>query len=466
MLLAALLAVATALPADGFPRGEVVEKVTARQEPAQSYALYLPSNYSPDRLWPALYMLDARGRALIPIELFRPAAEEFGWILISSYNSRSDTQDDPNSPALMAMWNDAVGRFAIDGRRVYVTGFSGGGRAAVDIAYKLPGRIAGVIGAGAGFADGQAPTRDPPFLYFGTVGDRDFNYYEMRQLDEKLAAAKATHRIADFPGGHAWPPPDLAREAVAWMELQAMKAGARPRDPKKVAELHADAVGRAAALEAAGRPAEASTAWAQSAEDFRGLADVAGDEAKAAALAKEPAVRKALKDARRRDDRDRATLRALGTKLRSALAAPDPPEPAMLAAELGIPALRKTVASDDSLEERLSAERLLANLRAQTGFYLPQQMRDRGDDARARALVLVAEQIDPDNPFLDYNLAASAAREGDAARATADLERAVAKGFRQFERLEQDPDFAPVREDPAFRKWLAAARARAVAANP
>jgi predicted esterase len=461
--LAALLRAGAEEPAPAdFPRGQVVERVVVAGTTSQSYALYLPSSYTREKLWPVLYLLDARNNALVPIERFRAAAERFGWILVSSYNSRSDTRDDPNSAAMTAMWNDAVRRFSIDGRRVYATGFSGGARAAVDMAYALPGRITGVIGAGAGFADSQAPVTKVPFAYFGTVGDRDMNYYEMRSLEEKLEAAKAPHRIAYFEGGHQWMSAELAGEAVAWMELQAMKSGIRAKDPELIAALQAEARRRAAVLEAAGRPVEASRAYSQAAEDFRGLADVASvedNERKAEELFRRPEVKTALRDARRRDTRDEATLRSVNTKLRNALVQPDPPLPTLLAADLGIPALRKKAASADTPEERLSAERILANLRAQTGFYLPEDMFVRRDTARGRALLLVRAEIDPDNPLVYYNVAAYSARSGDASRAIKDLEQAVAKGFTRFELIDDDTDFDPIRQDEAFRKWLADVRA-------
>lgn len=456
LALAALLWAGPA-PAADFPRGQIVEKVAVEGTPSQSYALYLPSAYTPEKLWPVLYMLDARGNALVPLERFQAAAERFGWILVSSYNSRSDTLDDPNSPAMTAMWNDAVKRFSIDGRRVYATGFSGGARAAVAMAYDLPGRIAGVVGAGAGFADSSAPVKKVPFVYFGTVGDRDMNYYEMRSLEEKLGAAKVAHRIVYFEGGHTWMSPELAGEAVAWMELQAMKSGVRAKDAETIAAWQSAARGRAAALEADGRRTEAFVAYTHAVEDFRGLADVTADEAKAQALGKLPEVQAALKDARRRDARDEATLRSVNTKLRNALAQSEPPLPARLTADLGIPELRKKAVSG-SPEERLSAERVLANLRAQTGFYLPEQMFQQRDTARARALLLVRAEIDPDNPLVYYNVAAGAARTGDASRAIQDLEVAVARGFRRFELIDEDTDFDPIRQDEAFRKWLAAAR--------
>ncbi|MEP6994552.1 MAG: tetratricopeptide repeat protein, partial [Acidobacteriota bacterium] len=128
-----------------------------------------------------------------------------------------------------------------------------------------------------------------------------------------------------------------------------------------------------------------------------------------------------------------------------------------VAIDLGIPTLRKTVLSG-SPEERLSAQRILANLRAQTAFYLPRRFLEQGDAPRAILMLSVAAEIDPDEPDVYYGLAAAHARAGSDAAALADLQRAVQRGFRRFEALETDPDFARLRESPAFQKWLAKAR--------
>ena len=450
---------------EGFRPGEVDPKVVCRESPEQSYALSLPSAYTASRPWPVLYLLDARGRALVPIERFREAAEEFGWILVSSYNSRSDTKDDPNSPAMRSMWKDTHAKLALDERRVYASGFSGGARAAVGMALALPKVFAGVIGCGAGFPDDTAPIRQvPPFLYFGAVGDRDFNYYEMRALDEKLAAVKAPHRIVFFEGAHDWAPEPSAREAIVWMELGAMRARTRPKEETRIAALFSRALSAARAAETAGRPADASALYARAAEDFRGLADTAEAETAAARLSESPEVRKALKQARSRDERDRATLSRLAGILRRAAGEPDSLAPGLVAAQLGIPTLKKKAESDRSPEERLSAQRILANLRVQASFYLPEQMLEKRELARARMLLSVAGEIDPEDPSVDYNLAAAAARSGDAALAVKDLDRALGKGFHRLELLERDTDFDPIRTAPAFRAWLV--RASAVSPAP
>jgi len=459
--LAWLLAAALTTPES--PRG-LVERIVCAEQPDQSYALYVPATYTEARPAPVLYLLDARGRALLPIERFRAAAEELGWVLVSSYNSRSDTSGDPNGPAVAAMWNDSLARLAIDPKRAYLAGFSGGGRAAVEVALRHPDRISGVIGCGAGFPDETSPSKALPFSYFGTVGDRDFNYYEMRELDQRLLAAASPHRLSVFRGEHDWPPAALAREALAWMEMRAIRAGTRGAGPASLdaGALYRDDLEGARALEDDGRRTDAYRRYGAIASDFRGLVDTAQADARAKALAADPSLQKALGEERRRDDRDRSSLSALAARLRRSVGTSGTPLPpvARVAGELQIPALRERAQHAASEDERLSAQRVLANLRVQTAFYLPRRFLDTGDWARAVLLLSVAAEIDPDAPSIYYDRAAAHARAGEPGPALADLQRAVDRGFRRFDALESDPDFARLRETAAFRDWLTQAKAR------
>jgi hypothetical protein len=118
----------TPMPQQQFPPGEVVENVVSLSDPSQSYAVYLPSAYGPHREWPVLFAMDPRGRARIPLDLFQEAAERHGYIIVSSYNTASDTDGDPNTPAMRAMLADTPQLFFADGERIYLTGFSGTAR--------------------------------------------------------------------------------------------------------------------------------------------------------------------------------------------------------------------------------------------------------------------------------------------------------------------------------------------------
>ena len=433
--------------------GAISDRISCAADPTQAYAVYLPSAYAAGRRWPVVYFLDARGNARVPLERFRAAAEELGFILVSSYNSRSDTKDDPNTPALRAMWRDAHERLALDDRRAYLSGFSGGARASVAMALLAPSAIAGVVGCGAGLPDEDAPVKSLAFSYFGTVGERDMNYYEMRALDEKLAKAKAAYRIGVFEGGHEWPPEALAREALVFLEARAMKGGLRPRDEALAARLYREDLDRAKAFEQAGRSDAALARLRDAARDFDGLCDVADARSGADRLEKAGEARRLEKEARKRDDQDRGQLHRISATLSKSLAEADPPAAAVVANELGVPALRQRAASSDA-NERLSAERILANLRAQTGFYLPERYLESGDLTRARLVLGVAAAIDPKNPAGDYNLACASARSGDVPLALKDLDHAVGKGFKNFEVLDTDPDFGRIRDDPRFKKWV------------
>ena len=111
---------------ESIPKGQIVERIETLNDSSQSYALYLPSNYTPNRKWPVLYAFDPGARGQVPVERFKEAAEKYVWIVIGSNNSR-------NGPwavsvnAWNAMQTDTHQRFAIDEERMYATGFSGPG---------------------------------------------------------------------------------------------------------------------------------------------------------------------------------------------------------------------------------------------------------------------------------------------------------------------------------------------------
>src|SRR5678816_762543 len=60
-----------------LPHGRIVDDVKCTADPSQSYALYLPSAYAPDRAWPVLmgFHPGARGRAIV--EKYQAAAEQY-----------------------------------------------------------------------------------------------------------------------------------------------------------------------------------------------------------------------------------------------------------------------------------------------------------------------------------------------------------------------------------------------------
>jgi tetratricopeptide (TPR) repeat protein len=454
-------AAAAVVPAPELPRGKIIAKIPCAGAPGQSYSLYLPSGYTADRAWPILYVLDPRGRGVLAAERFRPGAERYGYLLASSNNSASDTATDPNVAALRAMWSDSHARLRIDDRRVYAAGFSGTVRAAVALARAVPGSIAGIVGAGAGFPFGAPPRKGEPFLFFGTVGNQDFNYYEVSDLEPALAAAGIPYRVEIFDGTHQWPPQALAARALGWLELQAMKSGVRAKDSGIVDALWSETLSLAHNAEAAGDLFQAHRFYAGAAADFAGLHDTEEAAAKAAEIAANPAFQRDGKERAVRFRNDKEALAGAPAILASVGGTGEPATVAKIVTALKVRELRDKAEHAKDADERLSARRLLNTYEVQTSFYLPQMYSERKQYDRTAFVLSVAAEIDPDDPLIWYNRAAAYARKGDARRALADLNLAVAKGFKDGAALAADDSFAALRQDPGYRQLTTALEAHA-----
>ncbi|MEM8907289.1 MAG: hypothetical protein AAGD05_05530 [Bacteroidota bacterium] len=226
-----LLAQTPVIAATNLKKGEVVDTLRCEKAPDYSYAYYLPSNYDAHQKWPIVYIFEPMARGALPVDSFQVAAEQYGYIVVGSNNSRNGPWANMFEAA-NHLFEDTETRFAIDLKRVYTAGFSGGSRMATATAV-ITEKIAGVIACGAAFPSAVAyrPTEQtPPYACFGLVGDRDMNYQEMHKMEAQLQDWHFATRLRIFPAGHQWPSPDLLTEALEWMECQAMTSRKIPRD--------------------------------------------------------------------------------------------------------------------------------------------------------------------------------------------------------------------------------------------
>jgi poly(3-hydroxybutyrate) depolymerase len=177
--------------------GIVHSSVPVAAQPSNSYALYLPSGYSTPKRWPLLLIFDPFARGDVSVKLFHEAAEKYGFILVGSNNSRNF--EDP-SAAIRLLWAEMKEHYAIDPRRIYTSGLSGGARVAASVALACKGCIAGVIANSAGLPNGAKPPAPDVTERFLTDGTTDFNYTEQLHLKESFDARKVVSRFVIFDG--------------------------------------------------------------------------------------------------------------------------------------------------------------------------------------------------------------------------------------------------------------------------
>jgi len=202
-----------------FPKGEVIDSILCIHDKNQSYSLYLPSYYSEDRLWPVIYFFEPAARGNLPIKKYHTVAEELGFILVCSNNSKNGPWE-VAFEAADAVFQDTQNRFSVDHDMFFTSGFSGGSRLALTVAV-MTGQIRGVIGVGAARSSPEHQLgENADLLYVGLVGNRDMNYQEHITFTRELEKLEIENFLIVSTRDHQWAPYKDFRLALAWILQQ------------------------------------------------------------------------------------------------------------------------------------------------------------------------------------------------------------------------------------------------------
>lgn len=433
-------------------RGIVVDHLACLDDPTQTYALYLPSHYSPDRVWPVIYAFDPFARGKTAVDVYKDAAEQYGYIVVGSNNSKNG----PSAlqlAAAQAIWRDTHQRFAIDKNRVYTTGLSGGARVATSFAlYCYTCAVAGVIAHGAGYPVMQ--TKKPPandrFVYYAAIGDADFNYPEIVALRKRKEEAGEPCKVKVYAGPHQWAPPEIVEDAVEWLELKAMQAGTEKTDPAFVRRVFEKAQAEAVQAERGGDVLSDYYALRSLVLDFKRLEETTEFESKLAQVKRS----KALKNAERNQQRE-IELQASLTESASAELAQF--GMADRDAQVGLGRHVASVLSD--LRRRAKSDNTDHKVYSRAFSQLWIQGMEAGQDAlrenrlpQATGYFELMAEVVPDQPWPLLALAEARVRAGNKKAALKAIEQAVQRGLKYAATLTQDPELQPLASDPAFQR--------------
>ena len=427
--------------------GTVHPSVAVIADPSNSYALYLPSNYSAQKRWPLLLVFDPFGRGETGVKLFHEAAEKYGFIVVGSNNSRNF--QDP-SDAIRLLWADVKERYALDPRRIYTAGLSGGARVASSIALACKSCIAGVIANGAGLPQGAStPGGLEVADWFLVAGTTDFNYPELLHLKEALDANNAASRFVVYDGPHNWMPPDFAERAVAWLQLRAMAKGLAAPDQAFINEQFSSRVAEARNAHSSGNILAAERAWHEIANDFHALRDVKEMEALAKTLAGSDDFRKAKKNEKAMVDLQDEVATKVGNLVAGINQEPDNRTAYFAQLQLAVNDASRQQRTSSNQERKNAVARGLASsfaYAAETG----QQAMLKKDYLPAKEMFQAGEIIQPESAWASYLLATAYAQLGDKKQAIAELKKALDKGMTNMKALD-DSAFDRIRGDEGFK---------------
>ena len=454
------------VPDSSLPLGQIVERVSCRDDSSQSYALYLPSGYGPERPWPVLYAFDPAARGRVPVELFSKAAERLGYIVVGSNNSRNGPSE-PIVAAMNAVWSDTHARFVLDPERIYATGMSGGNFPARLL---LAQRGAGMVACAGAFVRGDIASVEPRHTWIAIAGVSDFNFDLNRAAVRDLVARGVVARFVTFDGGHSWPPEAVVSQALDWLELAAMRTGKRQPDPTFVEAQFEGGLARVRALVAGGQVHDAADENSTLVREFAGLKPAETLQplaSEADRLRKSPEAKKARKreESLARDEKTQGDrLRGLRWRLeqdpreqmqRMLSQATDDPvafwDPGVTRRELDdlLKRLTRDLESPEA-DRRIVSKRVIDGFYIDT-FYQGQQHRDLRRLVAAQADFEICIRMRPTASGPVYDLARTHAAQGDRKVALARLRKALELGFRDLGRLGTDPEWALLRDWPEFQ---------------
>jgi dienelactone hydrolase len=441
--------------ADEIRPGELVDAVHCQRAPGQSYALYLPTAYTPQKKWPIVYAFDPGADGARPVRLYKEVAEKYGYILAGSNNSQNFLADEVGK-AVQAMLSDTEERFALDPRRIYTTGFSGGARVATMVALRCSDvcKIAGVVASGGTYPANINPSEKDSFLYFMGLGDTDFNYPEvvrMRLTKERLGSP---YRVRMFPGPHQWSPAGIFEDAIQWFQLRAMQAGTISKDDAFITREREKLLAEAQQAEQVHDSLRQFFAYKSLVEDFQGLADTSDAERRFQLLKSSPELKKDL--ARERDEAE--TQQRLQGEAANNIdrfsADPTRFDPDLRDAIVSsLARLKQTGEKARDERERQIYGRAFNGLFAQMAEAGQQRILNRKFN-EALALFTLLAQAAPERAWPPLGIAAARAGMGDHARALKAVRQAVDTGRVSAEVLEKDRDLAPLFSDPEFQKIM------------
>lgn len=429
-----------------------LSQVTCLNDPAQSYAVYLPSRYSRERLWPIIYAFDPFARGRTAVEVYKDVAEKYGYIVVGSNSSKNGPVAEELAAA-QAVWLDTHRRFAIDKNRVYTTGLSGGARVATSFAmYCYTCGVAGVIAHGAGYPvlqNAKQPANDH-FVYYVAIGDEDFNYPEIIALRKKKEEADASCKVKIYPGPHQWAPPAVAEDAIEWLELKAMQAGAEKVDSAWVGKLFEKTQAEAAQAQQRGDVLTQYYALRSLVKDFQGLEDTK-------TFAEELASLKSSKSFAKAEHNQQYEIEEQGTL--TATAASELAQFGTLDGDAQPGIGRHIVSTMLDLHHQAGSNRNDRTVYSRAFTQLWIQGLEAGQDAfrenrlsQAAAYFELMAEASPDQAWPLLLLAEARVRTGNKKAAIKAIEQAVQRGLKRAQTLTQDPELQPLASDPEFQR--------------
>lgn len=432
-----ILPVQTTTPPDTFKTEIIYENIKCINDANNSFALYIPKNDTIKNK-PVVFFFDAHGDPLLPLNNYKKLADDFGYILVGSYNSKNGNDWSTTSQIWSGLFADISNRLPINNQRVYTAGFSGGAKVASFIALNNF-NITGAIANGAGFPETQQQVPTGNFAFVGIAGTGDMNMTELISLNQELDNTSLPHQLLLFNGKHEWCPIATMNDAFLFLEFNAVKQKKAITNPVFVSDfisVHQQKINKFKKENKLLQYADENKLVANNLKgistDYVVFDNAYSNVIKSAAYQQQLSVYN--------------NLLQVEQNMKSNLAGAMQQNTDEVVWKQNVAALNK--ASRANTENGAMNKRVLSYL-SLAAYSFSNRALNSGDNETASHYINLYKIIDPDNAEAYYFSALVAARNKNTEAAKAELELAVKKGFTDKQRFINQPEFVGI--DVAFK---------------
>ena len=203
-------------------KGAIIDSVAISETSKESFALFLPTKFEPNRNWPILFLFDMYGQNRRAMSMFLQAAENRGFILASPNQVHDSVSLSNNVLIAQRTIEKATSLLPVNSSRVYAGGHQGGGRFA-NLLPILIKDIEGVLSINASLANTELLTGKVRFQHVVLVDPSNYTYPDVLQDAKILNKLRIPNFILDFKGSGGWPEHADLEKALWYFDLAAIK---------------------------------------------------------------------------------------------------------------------------------------------------------------------------------------------------------------------------------------------------
>lgn len=411
-------------------RRDSVLTLTIPSDASQSYSIYFPSKAKGPESTPIIICFDPHGDGRLPIDKYKKWAAKFGVAIAGSNTSRNGLSGAEGQQIAANMIADISSRLGFDKKHTALCGFSGGSKVAIN-AIGSDGIIPNLIYAGAV----TQLNSSHPLNILGFAGNQDMNYTDLLQFNESIKSTNPNSILIEFEGKHEWPNTRIFEKAFYWIYF---KSGIQDSIAlkKNIAEYINTQIWPNLIKDKIGLLYEYEDY--QIARDIlKGVSDISIYERNMSILSNEPAFKEALAEKNetlQKEANEKGTLQMAFQNQNY---------------EWWTKVTNGYKASSNPSDKRLLGFISLA------GYSYSNQMLQQQNLDGAERMLAIYELADPTNTDQLYFHAILYAEKNNAALAVKYLQRAVSNGFKDGQKIEAEPAFSALRNDPNFSQIVA-----------